>query len=90
MYLSDDLREMEVNKKEINIMYQIEVNMKDKKQQFAKVIDTKAGRKKESIERLIRKTESLRKSKNKKGRTNTESENKSSKEFLSIMSVYLS
>ena len=64
--------------------------MKDKKHQFAKVIDTKAGRKKESIERLIRKTESLRKSKNKKGRTNTESENKSSKQFLNFMSAYLS
>ena len=45
-------------------MYKIEVIPKERKQ-FAKVINTNAGRKKESIERVIRKTESMRKKKNK-------------------------
>ena len=46
------------------------------------MIDTKAGRKKESIERMIRKTESLRKKKHKQGKAGTSSENKSSESFL--------
>ena len=64
MYLSDDLAEMKISLDENKKMYEIVVEPKQRKQ-FAKVIDTKAGRKKESIERVIRKTESLRKRKHK-------------------------
>ena len=75
---------------EINIpaiLYKIEVIPKERKQ-FARVIDTKAGRKKESIERVIRKTESMRKKKNKEGRSSTNRENKSSVQFLKFMELY--
>ena len=62
--MSDDLAEMKISLDENKKMYEIVVEPKQRKQ-FAKVIDTKAGRKKESIERVIRKTESLRKRKHK-------------------------
>ena len=55
---------MKISLDENKKMYEIVVEPKQRKQ-FAKVIDTKAGRKKESIERVIRKTESLRKRKHK-------------------------
>ena len=77
MYLSDDLAEMTGDENHLSKMYRVEVVPKERKQ-FARVINTNAGRKKESIERVIRKTESMRRKKNKIGRSTTNRENKSS------------